>query len=38
MTALTTLGVDTDILSAALDAGTAIGLMLIYFWFVCFFR
>ena len=31
-------GVDTDVLSAALDAGTAVGLILIYFWSVAFFR
>ena len=28
--------VDTDVLSAALDAGTAVGLILIYFWLVFF--
>ena len=37
MTALITFGVDTDVLSAALDAGTAVGLILIYFWLVSFF-
>ena len=37
MTALITLGVDTDVLSAALDAGTAVGLILIYFWYFLFF-
>ena len=38
MTTLTNiLGVDTDVLSAALDAGSAVGLILIYFWFVTLF-
>ena len=37
MSTLITLGVDTDILSAALDAGTAVGLILIYFWLASFF-
>ena len=30
-------GVDIDVLSAVLDAGTAVGLILIYFWSVNFF-